>query len=109
MKRVRVEAVCDGDHEAEVPATVERNLQVDGEESQVDLCPACDEMILGLLVLMERGVRPKRRRPRAKPHLTVVPESTEETCPNCGQSLKNRRSMLMHLRRVHHESIKQYK
>lgn len=59
-KALRIEAICDGPHEGEVRATVERTLGVNGVWRVVDLCESCDgRFVLPVRALMDNGVEPE--------------------------------------------------
>lgn len=73
-KEVQVVSWCDGDHEAQERAVMERIVTVDGGKPVVlDLCERCDKVMGDLLTLMERGAPADGSKPKRQHRKTPGP------------------------------------
>lgn len=99
--RVEIDLWCDH-HGKPTRATVTRTLTIDrSRPKSLDLCDACDGAHVQWLaaLLKKAGIDPD-------PNTQAEPE----TCPveDCGEVLRNRRSLAAHIRAAHKRSIKEF-
>jgi hypothetical protein len=128
-KEVQIISWCDGDHEEDTPAAVERELSLDRSKPVLlDLCETCDKQVQDLQELMQQGVLVERaetqlragRRIRKAPEASdrSYPEPVEErTCPdkNCFSGVDggpliaaSRQALSSHTRKMHGKRFADY-
>jgi len=107
VKRVRVEAYCDGPPHAsdeEEPAVVERTMTIDDAGPAVlDLCASCDQALGYWRSLVESGPKPEAapKRRRGRPKGPALPTY----CPICGHESPTRSALGQHTRSRHEKGL----
>lgn len=113
-KQVLVVAYCDGEHDDQVRATVERHEQ----GKVLDLCPACsvsfEEAVEAVKVWLRRGSpeqqQPKKRRasPSTPPPNALPDIEFMRTCQTCGYECPTRTALGQHVKKIHGKKLGDY-
>lgn len=112
-KQIQILAFCDGDHEQDTPATVERTLSLDGKPWVNDLCERCDrQFIWPLLSLSEAGAEPPDPPPRPSRSRKGIggakPRNLPTVCPDCGYECPTRSALGQHVKAKHGKVLADY-
>src|SRR5262245_34076439 len=111
MKKVTVTPYCDGVHDTEVVATVERTVSLDGDGPKVlDLCTPCDESFELFYEIVRHAEtvlssRPKIGRPPGTKNPNVWLPCPE---PGCSGGGKGATGLGIHTTRKHGKSKNDY-